>query len=279
MTWPFWIIAAMAWLSLWIWITVARVAETEGDEFVASFGSLLPIFAVSTCVTVFLAIPERRPAFHKITIWAHHASIFLLFLFLIAAEYFQAEAWRRIRRKCSTSCVAASFRRLWVLTETLPAAIALTIFLTGLRLIWDSPTENPPSDLWLSALILGFSFFFWDGILGYRPIVRRLWRNWKRAIEDGIPVSAAVSTPKYLTDTLQLLLHFISWPFIFLFGLFRWNPVTPWTQPISEVTGALRILPYGWPEVITAILLWLGTGLTLISIYGLFRVTAFGQHK
>jgi hypothetical protein len=51
----------------------------------------------------------------------------------------------------------------------MPAPIALTIFLTGLRLIWDWPQANSPSSLWLFALILGFSLFFWDGILGYQP--------------------------------------------------------------------------------------------------------------
>jgi hypothetical protein len=156
----------------------------------------------------------------------------------------------------------------------MPAPIAWTVFLTGLRLIWDSPQTNSPSSLWLLALILGFSLFFWDGILGYQPIVHRIWGNWKRAVEVGIPVANVATTPGYLSDTLQLLFHFLSWPLVFLLGLFRWNAVTPLTQPISQVTDRLRFLPPGWPEVTTAALLWLVAGTAVF----LFRV-AFRSHQ
>ncbi len=86
-----------------------------------------------------------------------------------------------------------------------------------------------------------------------------MWGTWKRTIEAGTPAAAAA--PRYVTDSLQLFVHFLSWPFVFLFGLFRWNPVTPQTRAISEVTDHLRILPTGWPEVTTAALLWLIIGI------------------
>jgi hypothetical protein len=88
-----------------------------------------------------------------------------------------------------------------------------------------------------------------------------MWGNWQSAAEAGVPVTAAA--PRYATDSLQLFVHFLSWPFVFLFGLFRWNPVTPFMHVVSQVTDHLRILPPGWPEVTMAVLLWLITAIVV----------------
>jgi len=274
MTWPFWLLGGTAWLTIWTWIIASRAVGKEGDALVATFGSLLPAFSVATCLAAFLAVPMRQAAFHKITLWAHHASVLLLFLFLLTAEYLQAEAWFRVRRRCSVRSVAGTFRRLWVLTETTPAPVALTVFLTGLRLMWDSPQTNSPCSVWLFALVLGFSLFFWDGIFGYRPIVRRMWITWKRAAETGAAGGDTFLAPRHLTDTLQLFTHFVSWPLVFVFGLFRLNPGTRLTRPICQIAESLRVLPSGWPEVTTAALLWLVIGIAV----SLLR-TVFGSHR
>jgi len=272
MTWPVGLLAGLVWLSVWTCIFAKLAAAKEGDALVAIFHSLLPVFCVTTCLAAFAAVPVREAAFHKITLWTHHASILLLFLSLIAAEYFQAEAWLRIRRGCSVSCIAASFRRLWILTEIMPGPIALAVFLSGLRLIWDSPEANSPSSLWLFGLIVGFSLFFWDGILGYQPIVRRLWKNWKYASDAEIPVGGQMETARNVTDRAQLLLHCMSWPFVFLLGLFRWNVVTPFTRPILQIIARLRFLPAGWPEVSTAALIWIIAGITILLVRTLLRI-------
>jgi hypothetical protein len=131
MTWPLWILSGLVWLTVWVWIAASYAATKEGDAIILLYGLLLPAFCAATCLAMFVAVPVRLFLFHEIVLWAHHTSIFLLFLFLICSEYFQAEAWWRIRRGCSSRSVAASFRRLWVLTETMPAPIAVIIFLTG----------------------------------------------------------------------------------------------------------------------------------------------------
>jgi hypothetical protein len=97
-----------------------------------------------------------------------------------------------------------------------------------------------------------------------------MWGNWGRALEAGIAAADAVPTPDYLTDTLQLFIHFLAWPLLFLVGLFRWNTVTPLTGPISQVTDRLRILPSGWPEVTTAMLLWLLAGIGVLLVRAFF---------
>ena len=254
MAWPFWLLAGLLWLALWMWIFARSAAGKNGDALVPLFGSLLPVFCATTCLAAFLAVPVRSLPFHKITLWAHHASVLLLFLFLLAAEYFQAEGWWRRRRGESTALVAGSYRRLWLLTETLPAPIALTILRTGLRLIWEAPQANSPARLWLLGMVFGFSLFFWDGIFGYRPIVRRMW---ERAAGGA-------------ADTLQLLLHCLSWPLVFLLGLFRWDAVTPLTQIVPLALAHLRVLPLGWPEVVVASLIWAGVGGAAVLVRHLF---------
>jgi hypothetical protein len=263
-----WILAGLVWLALWIGIIAARAAKTEGDALVALFSSTLPAFSAATCLAAFAAVPAREPAFHRIVLGAHIASISALFLFLVAAEYLQAEAWFRIRRRFSILSVAASYRRLWVITKIAPAPIALMVFLTGLRLIWDSPQPNSPVNLWLVGLIIGFGLFFWDGILGYQPIVRRMWEYWKQLRDAGTVIADAAPMPCYLRDTLQLTLHFLSWPIVFLLGFFRWSAVTPLTAPISNLIYRLASLSTGWPEVIAAIILWLLAG----AVVGLGRI-------
>jgi hypothetical protein len=258
-----WILAGLAWLALWIRFIAVRAAPKDGDALVELFSSTLPAFSAATCLVAFAAVPAREPAFHRIILGAHIVSVSGLFLFLLAAEYLQAEAWIRVRGRFSIQSVTASYRRLWVLTEIAPAPIALIVFLTGLRLIWDSPKDNSPASLWLAGLVLGFGLFFWDGILGYQPIVRRMWDHWKHLPDADAPIATAATMPHYLSDSLQLALHFLSWPFVFLLGFFRWNAVTPLTAPISNLTYRLARFSTGWPEVITAILLWLLAGVAV----------------
>jgi hypothetical protein len=114
-------------------------------------------------------------------------------------------------------------------------------------------------------MVVGFSVFFWDGIFGYQPIVRQMWAVWRHAASAGIPVDA-VSTARRGMDSWQLLLHFLSWPLIFLLGLFRWNPAMALTQTVSQITDRLRVLPRGWPETITASLVWVVAGMAVLLV-------------
>lgn len=79
----------------------------------------------------------------------------LLFLFLALSQYMEAEAWWAIRRASSISATASAYRRLWILTELIPAPVAVAIFLTGLRLLWESPARNSSSmNLWLVGSVV-----------------------------------------------------------------------------------------------------------------------------
>lgn len=266
MSWIVWLAAGLAWLTSWAILIAACASRKDGDAAVRVVGILLPVFCAATFLAAFLALHKRGPVFHNIILWTHHASILLLFLFLVVAEYLQLEAWLRTRRGSSAASVAQCIRALWGLSEIAPAPIALTIFLTGLRLIWDIPQLNSPANGWLSILILAFSFFFWDGMLGYRPIVRQLWNEWKRREEQSAQSSGTLSFSQGRVGAAQLFLHFLSWPFVFLVGLKRWPTTTFLSQPIRISMKYMLFLPDGWPGVISAVLLWTLAGILVSAV-------------
>jgi hypothetical protein len=206
---------------------------------------------------------------HTLTLWLHRASVVLLFLFLIAAQYLQIDAWWKIKRAVPTASVAATYRRLWMLTEIVPPAVAASILLTGLRLIWDSPATNAPSNLWMFVLICGFSVFFWDGIFGFTKIVGARRRRWERAARNDVPVVNGRASQH--GEAVQLFAHFISWPLLVPFGVFRWGARTLVTDAVSNLEKAMRILPTGWPEVFTAVIIWATIGFAVALTRGAAR--------
>jgi hypothetical protein len=268
MSWPIATVAMLLWVGVWLCLASKYTATKEGEALVQAFSRLLPAFVVMTCLIAFAAMPARRSVFSVIVLWLHHMSFWLLLAFLIAGQYLQVEAWWKIRSRMSPQSVGATYRRFWILTEIVPAPVALMIFLTGLRLIWQasgnvaSPNGgNSLSAFWLQALIIGFSLFFWDGIFGYTPIVRGLRKRWRT--DSGSSQSQPQAQP--LNETVQLLIHLLSWPVVFLVGVFRWDFPTVLTSPIEGLERGLGFLPSGWPGVTTATLLWLLTGL-LVSL-------------
>src|SRR5688572_13002614 len=112
------------------------LAGVSDAALVGAAAKLLPAFAATTWLAACAAAPGGSLTFRLIVLWAHHASVSLLFLFLLMGQYFQLEMWWRLRRGGSGVGVAAAARRFWALSELVPAPVALTIFIAGLRLIW-----------------------------------------------------------------------------------------------------------------------------------------------
>ncbi len=253
MSWTLSFLIASIWIGAWFCLAAVIARSPRGCKAVPVLRAILPPFTVIICFAIFVLKPSTDAFVNRTVLLTHHVAIFSLFLFLLTAEYLRLEArWRRRARTIPRS-VAASYRRLWIFSETVPAPIALTILLSGLRLIWLSPDVNSPAHLWLSMLIVGFSVFFWDGIVGYLPIVRRLAANGDQ-------------TPPRLAETLQLSLHCASWPFLFLLGLHHWKPQTAVIPFVGFATARLRVLGRGWPEVLMALLLWLFVGLLICVV-------------
>jgi hypothetical protein len=269
---PLWVIAAIVGLlGLWVPFVASRTASTTGDVLIRTFHNVLPAFVVTTWIAGFFVVPVGDPLIREITLWAHHTSFLTLFLFLIAAEFFQMEAWWKIRRAAPSESVAASYWRLWALTEIVPAPVALTIFFTGLRLIREAPEMNSPSTFWLLTLILSFSILFWDGIFAYTPIVRSLRERWREASIERLPAGSAVRTIRGTSESVQLFLHFISWPFVFLLGVYRWDFPNRMSDSAAAFEARLSSLGFsaGWPQVATAVLLWVLMGVVVGLARGL----------
>ena len=275
MNWAIVTVAMLLWVGVWLCVASKYTAKKEGDGLVKAFSRLLPAFVVITCLIAFAVIPARRSVLSVMVLWLHHMSFWLLFVFLLAGQYFQVEAWWKIRTRMSRQSVGATYRRFWILTEIVPAPVALMIFLTGLRLIWQasgniaSPNGgNSLSAFWLQALIIGFSLFFWDGIFGYTPIVRGLRKSWET--ESG-PAESRPEAPPFI-ESIQLLIHLLSWPLVFLVGVFRWDFPTVLTTPIEGAEHGLSFLPTGWPEITIAIVMWLSIGLLVSAVRFRFRL-------
>src|SRR5271169_2697391 len=158
------LLGSLAWLAAWIAVVARAAAARHGDALVKLFALTLPAFSGTTFLLLF-AVVTQRGAIFPMVLWMHHAAIFALFVFLLAVQLLLTQVWWQIRSNVQATAIAATVCRMWILTELVPAPIALAILLTGLRLIWESPS-NSPASLWLMILILGFSFFFFDGLLG-----------------------------------------------------------------------------------------------------------------
>lgn len=251
--------ALLAWVAVWVVLGARYTAASEGEARIARLGRLLPAFAATTCLGIFIASPVRGSLLGSYVLWLHHASFGLLLVFLLTAEYLQVEAWWRLRG-ASTGAVAIAYRRLWTLTEVMPAPVAVVILLTGLRLIWESPETSSLSQLWLFGLVAGFSLFFWDGIVGYRRIVRLLWEWAERCAATG--PEARLRTPPR-SWSLQLFAHLASWLPLFALGTYRWHVPNAMSAAVADLEGRLSFLPSGWPQVSIALAVWLLVGALL----------------
>jgi hypothetical protein len=268
--WLFWLVVTLLWLAAWIGIASRYTATKRDDALVTAMAALMKAFVAASCLVLFSALPRGTAAW-TLVLWMHHAAFSMLLFFLIAAQFLQAEAGWRIHTGSPAGDVATTFRRLWILTELAPAPIAMAILATGLRLIWEAPAANRPSQPWLFALLVAFSFFFWDGILGYQPIVRELRRHWVAADRRGIATAAAFKGSKMGRRTAQLSAHLVSFPFVFLLGLFKPDFHNPLAGAVARIEHLMSGAAPGWPEVLAACSVWLTVGLVLLCVRQLLR--------
>jgi len=263
--WYAWAVISLGWSAIWIEFGTKYTSSKQGDELVGAWGGILLGFAAATVAVTCLA-GGRHSVASVLALWIHHASTWALLAFLLVAEALQREACWRIRGGETATDVAATYRRLWILTRIVPAPIAVTIFLTGLRLIWQSPERNSPREMWLFCLVIAFGFFFFDGIWGYTPIVANAYEGWRRAAENNLPVAFASVRYMRQWERVQLSAHVISWPIVFLLGVFQWRPVTPMVGCVTTLEQRLSGLPEGWPQVTIAVAVWALVGLFVRAI-------------
>jgi uncharacterized membrane protein len=257
------IVIGCIWLAAWLTLGSRLTAAKERDVYVRTVGSLLPAFSATSCAVFFSLNPIRGPANHALVLWLHHASVIALFAFLMAAQFLQLEAWWKQRRERSAASVASSYHRLWLLTELAPGAIAITILLSGLRLLWDSPDTTLISQPWLVIIIASTGVFFFDGLLGFTPIVRRRRVTWNAKSRNE---STAGMQPTSAWEDTQIFAHSFAWPFLFFLGLYRFNAPNSASDFLMSVQHHLLFLPEGWRAVVLAAFIWALPGVVVVVL-------------
>jgi hypothetical protein len=122
------------------------------------------------------------------------------------------------------------------------------------------------------GLIVSFSVLFFDGLLGYKPVVCKMRAYWDLASEKEIPVAIAAREWHATFEQLQLFGHFLSWPFVFMLGVYRWNPPNPFSPQVARLEHLWAFLPQGWVGVMTALVLWGLAGVLIAFARALIRL-------
>jgi hypothetical protein len=260
--------SAVCWILIWILVLGRAAAVRDEDALVKLFAKAVPAFSAASLLLFYAAAPRRGQVF-GIVLWMHHAAFIALFAFLSVAQCLITQAWWQIRLASETNSIAATYRRVWILTELVPAPIAIAVFLTGMRLIWESPADSPAST-WLLILICSFSLFFFDGLLGYSTIIRKTHYHWQSCARDKIPAPQAAQASLSRPDYLRLFAHFISWPLLLAVGIRRWNWPNPISDRLVQVEHRLSRLPDGWSRLVVALILWLIPGAFVVLVRFIF---------
>jgi hypothetical protein len=267
----------VCWILIWILVLGRAAAVRDDDALVNLFAKALPAFSAASLLLFYVAVPRRGSVF-GIVLWMHHAAFIALFAFLSVAQCLITQAWWQIRYASETDSIAATYRRIWILTELVPAPIAIAVFLTGMRLIWESPA-NSPASTWLLILICSFSLFFFDGLLGYSTIIRKTHYHWQSCARDKIPAPQAAQASLSTADYLQLIVHFISWPLLLAVGIRRWNWPNPISDRLVQVEYRLSRLPEGWSRLVVALILWLIPGVVVVLVRFIFSASCPEKHR
>lgn len=250
-------------LLFWARLTAAR----KGDDLVALLSCALPPYTLVTLLLFFLITPRESPV-SAVFMWLHHLSFLGLLGFLSLAQYAQIRAYFQVKQK-DFEGARSSFHFLYYVTLLAPAPIALTVLLTGMRLIYQKPPDVPQlpgqdislSALWLQAVLISFSIFFWDGVLGYTPAVKEIYRRTRFSELQTWDQAQSIS------ETWLFGLHFLSWFAVLIIAVMHpmvRSPLSPSIDITESFFGSL-LSKFGlrspvWTELLTAIVLFSGTG-------------------
>lgn len=197
------------------------------------------VFAPASLVTgvlVCFIVPSVASGGIPVIRWIHHVAVAVLGLYLLATSICHTEIILRRRQPNGSEQLQVAYRRWWAMTETLPGPAALSIWWSGLRLIWENPGISPLNTPWLFWVIIGISFFFLDGLSFYLPTLRR----WSANRGPRIAVGGIRFKVEWWAE-LQLWFHALSYPVVL--GLAIARPKMPSGGPML---GSLvhAILPH-----------------------------------
>lgn len=270
-----WTVVVFAWFTGGMAL-IARRCEPHSEETLpGQLNNDLPIFAGVSGLVFLVVVPFLLGRHYLVTAWIHHAAIFGLFAFLLTAQTLQVEGFLKLRRGAMPISIFATYNRLWWLTEIAPAPIAITILTSGLGLICQDAISDPARAAldnyslrsgWLLALVASFGFFFWDGILGFSVSVREMRKFWYAAQRSDTPTSDLSLKFRDRWRDTQLLLHFVSFPFVFLLGALREPTHNFLAKYVVWGEDKLSFLPHGLPQAAVALAVWLSMGAVIATI-------------
>lgn len=181
--------------------------------------------------TLLLSAPEAPPP--GMARVAHRCALVVLGTFLLAALYLQIRTVVAFHRSESVTRLARDYERLWQITEVAPAPTALVLLASGVRMTTDH--GHSLREGWLLVLTVAFGILFFDGILGFTPLVRDLHRRARDTVEMR-EVGRLRERSLSIAANATLLLHFSSFPFLVLMGWFR--PAIP--NPFAGLVGGVE---------------------------------------
>ena len=189
------------------------------DNFLTLLSGILPITCIICTIILLIKLPSDNVK------WFHLFGVSLLFIFLVLGQYLQIEALVKASRHLNIQTIARTYRRFWVLVETIPALAAIIIHLTGFYLIHKGGFSI--SSGWLFYLVGGFNLMFIDALLSYRPYIKELASTSRMAINDSGKREELNLIIKDWLKNGVLVLHFASLPFLFLIGYLKPNFKNP----------------------------------------------------
>jgi hypothetical protein len=249
-------------------VAVVIIFRDPGDRWVAIASNAIPPAVI---VLTLLQFRFGGDYFGEVRmgLLLHHFGFGVLCGFLALTVYLLLTAQRQGPQ------TVQSYRRLWLATKLLPAPSALLILLSGLKLIYDNPgaySLGSPIGGFAAALLVILSYMFWDGILIYTGNTEQLWTDAK----------SSEGNPRAPWRKAHLIIHAVSFPFVFALGYFRPQWMTnPWHDNFQEwqsrlgtdlaakpKIGALIDARAGWPEGLAAVLIALVPFVTMLFVIG-----------
>lgn len=169
--------------------------------------SLVVPATIVAAVTAMCLQPSRELQSATFVFACHYAGISLMALFLV----FGAGCQWASTRDAHVADKVLVYERWWTATMLAPPTAAFVILTSGLRLAFDGGVNDVASLPWLFWLVVGFAFFFFDGLLFYLPEIATRFK------------SAAVTGSVYRSTTADAMLamHALSFPVVLGLGLLR----------------------------------------------------------
>jgi hypothetical protein len=137
---------------------------------------------------------------------------------------------------------------------------------SGLRLIFETPGFSVTVP-YIFYMLVSFSFFFFDGLLFYRPQISRLKDAAQTALEANSNAASFRSSIANVGRDLQLVIHFASFPFVFWFGYSKPLLIHPFGRTLLRCeVGLQSFLSPAWARVaVSAFLIVLVGALLLLA--------------